>query len=52
VLSFVSESDRSMLSGIAHDPIQRDIFTPIFFGATVHIPLQADIVEPGRLAGS
>jgi L-aminoadipate-semialdehyde dehydrogenase len=27
-----------MLSGIAHDPIQRDIFTPIFFGATIHVP--------------
>lgn len=27
-----------MLSGIAHDPIQRDIFTPIFFGASIYIP--------------
>lgn len=27
-----------MLSGIAHDPIQRDIFTPIFLGATLHVP--------------
>lgn len=30
----LSENDTfTMLSGIAHDPIQRDIFTPLFFGA-------------------
>ena len=27
-----------MLSGIAHDPIQRDVFTPIYFGASIYIP--------------
>ncbi len=47
----LSATDRfSMLSGIAHDPIQRDIFTPIFFGATIFVPQSSDIVEPGRLA--
>lgn len=40
----------SMLSGIAHDPIQRDVFTPIFFGATIHIPDASDILNPGALA--
>eukprot|EP00040_Diaphanoeca_grandis_P023592 m.128593 g.128593 ORF g.128593 m.128593 type:complete len:1288 (+) comp29345_c3_seq1:30-3893(+) len=40
----------SMLSGIAHDPIQRDIFTPIFYGATICIPDASDILEPGALA--
>ena len=40
----------SMLSGIAHDPIQRDVFTPIFFGAAIHIPDAADIGNPGALA--
>eukprot|EP01116_Phalansterium_solitarium_P003577 TRINITY_DN1439_c0_g1_i1.p1 TRINITY_DN1439_c0_g1~~TRINITY_DN1439_c0_g1_i1.p1 ORF type:complete len:1931 (+),score=838.25 TRINITY_DN1439_c0_g1_i1:91-5883(+) len=40
----------SMCSGIAHDPLQRDIFTPLFFGAAVYIPSQDDIVTPGRLA--
>lgn len=40
----------TMLSGIAHDPIQRDIFTPIFFGAELHIPTADDIGTPGRLA--
>ncbi|GJJ06092.1 putative NRPS-like protein biosynthetic cluster [Clathrus columnatus] len=45
--------DRSkftMLSGIAHDPIQRDMFTPLFFGAELHVPTTGDIGIPGRLA--
>lgn len=40
----------TMLSGIAHDPIQRDIFTPLFLGAELHIPTAEDIGTPGRLA--
>ncbi|KAJ8480756.1 hypothetical protein ONZ45_g15549 [Pleurotus djamor] len=39
-----------MLSGIAHDPIQRDMFTPLFFGAELHVPTADDIGTPGRLA--
>lgn len=39
-----------MCSGIAHDPLQRDIFTPIFFGAKIYIPLEEDIGTPGALA--
>ncbi len=31
----------AMLSGIAHDPIQRDLFTPLFFGARLYIPSEA-----------
>ena len=47
----LSEKDRfTMLSGIAHDPIQRDIFTPLFFGAELHVPTAEDIGRPGRLA--
>lgn len=45
-----SESRYTMLSGIAHDPIQRDIFTPLFLGASLHIPTADDIGTPGRLA--
>ncbi|KAL2866587.1 L-aminoadipate-semialdehyde dehydrogenase [Aspergillus lucknowensis] len=33
----------TMLSGIAHDPIQRDIFTPLFLGAQVLVPASEDI---------
>ncbi|KAK5132690.1 hypothetical protein LTR08_008734 [Meristemomyces frigidus] len=40
----LSEKDRfSMLSGIAHDPIQRDIFTPLFLGASLIVPSSEDI---------
>ncbi|KAK9727639.1 large subunit of alpha-aminoadipate reductase [Basidiobolus ranarum] len=47
----LSDKDHfTMLSGIAHDPIQRDIFTPLFLGAELHIPTSEDIGIPGRLA--
>lgn len=40
----MNEKERfSMLSGIAHDPIQRDIFTPLFLGATLVVPPAEDI---------
>lgn len=40
----LSESDRfTMLSGIAHDPIQRDFFTPLFLGAQLLVPSKNDI---------
>lgn len=40
----LSENDKfSMLSGIAHDPIQRDIFTPLFLGAQLIVPPAEDI---------
>lgn len=47
----LSDKDKfTMLSGIAHDPIQRDIFTPLFLGAQLIIPTSDDIGTPGRLA--
>ncbi|KAJ3399369.1 large subunit of alpha-aminoadipate reductase [Chytriomyces hyalinus] len=47
----LSNAERfTMLSGIAHDPIQRDIFTPLFLGAQLHIPTSSDIATPGQLA--
>jgi amino acid adenylation domain-containing protein len=46
-----NQSDRfSMLSGLSHDPLIRDIFTPLTLGATLCIPQQQDIETPGRLA--
>lgn len=40
----LSENDKfTMLSGIAHDPIQRDIFTPLFLGAQLLVPSREDI---------
>lgn len=40
----------TMLLGIAHDPIQRDMFTPLFLGAQLLIPTADDIGTPGQLA--
>ena len=46
----LDENDRfTMLSGIAHDPIQRDIFTPLFLGAQLLVPSKEDI-QHERLA--
>ncbi|KAF5864689.1 large subunit of alpha-aminoadipate reductase [Aspergillus alliaceus] len=46
----LNPNDRfTMLSGIAHDPIQRDIFTPLFLGAQLLVPAREDI-QNERLA--
>ncbi|KAG6355884.1 hypothetical protein INS49_015268 [Diaporthe citri] len=46
----LSETDRfTMLSGIAHDPIQRDIFTPLYLAATIVCP-PAEVITYGLLA--
>ncbi|WP_248277581.1 non-ribosomal peptide synthetase [Brasilonema sp. UFV-L1] len=47
----LNQSDRfAMLSGLSHDPLLRDIFTPLSLGATLCIPKQQDIETPGQLA--
>ncbi len=47
----LSAADRfSMLSGLAHDPLHRDLFTPLQLGAAVVIPDPETMEEPGRLA--
>lgn len=46
----VSGNDRvSLLSGLAHDPVLRDIFLPLTSGATLAIPAPAAIRDPRRL---
>jgi len=47
----LNENDRfSMLSGLGHDPLLRDIFTALCIGATVYIPSEQDIINhPGLL---
>ena len=45
-----SDKDRfTMLSGLSHDPLLRDIFTPLSIGAALLIPSQDMITEPGAL---
>jgi len=47
----LNNSDRfSMLSGLSHDPLLRDIFTPLWIGATLVIPDPGHILAPGCLA--
>ncbi|HZG52296.1 MAG TPA: amino acid adenylation domain-containing protein, partial [Pyrinomonadaceae bacterium] len=44
------DTDRfTMLSGLSHDPLHRDIFTPLLLGATLCIPDPDDIGAPGKL---
>ena len=47
----LSSVDRfSMLSGLAHDPLQRDMFTAIWLGATICVPDTRQIGTAGWLA--
>ena len=38
-----------MLSGLSHDPLLRDIFTPLVLGATLHVPETEFLTDPDRL---
>jgi amino acid adenylation domain-containing protein len=40
----------SALSGVAHDPFLRDILTPVWCGASVHLPDTETVRDPDRLA--
>ena len=40
----------SLLSGIAHDPVLRDIFTPLSLGASLHVPAPDVRESPEALA--
>ena len=47
----VTSADRfTMLSGLAHDPLQRDMFWPAWTGATLVVPDPSQIATPGWLA--
>ncbi|MCB0122924.1 MAG: amino acid adenylation domain-containing protein, partial [Caldilineaceae bacterium] len=39
----------SLLSGLAHDPLQRDIFTALWVGAQIHVPDGERLWQPGYL---
>ncbi len=44
----LDENDRyAMFSGLSHDPLQKDIFTPLCFGATICVPDPNEIASPG-----
>ncbi|HEY0604992.1 MAG TPA: AMP-binding protein, partial [Herpetosiphonaceae bacterium] len=47
----LTSGDRfSMLSGLAHDPLLRDVFAPLTIGATLCIPAPEIVAEPQQLA--
>ena len=47
----LTQDDRySLLSGLAHDPLQRDLFTPLCLGATLVIPDPDRLFEAGAIA--
>lgn len=39
----------SLLSGLSHDPMLRDVFTPLSSGATLHLPPQRVMSDTGAL---
>jgi len=45
-----AEDRFSLLSALAHDPLQRDIFTPLYLGAAIIIPDPEEIPVAGCLA--
>jgi amino acid adenylation domain-containing protein len=48
----LSAGDRfSLLSGLAHDPLLRDVFAPLAVGGSIAIPDAGEIGTPGWLAG-
>ncbi|MFY0729819.1 amino acid adenylation domain-containing protein [Pseudomonas sp. NFX15] len=40
----------SLLSGLGHDPVYRDVFTPLSIGAKVIIAAQSTVINPSALA--
>lgn len=46
----LGENDRfTLLSGLSHDPVMRDVFTPLSIGASLSIPSQRTIYSPRDL---
>jgi amino acid adenylation domain-containing protein len=47
----LTSADRfTLLSSLAHDPLQRDLFTPFYLGAELVVPDPEDLEVPGRIA--
>ncbi|MFP3939248.1 MAG: amino acid adenylation domain-containing protein [Thermoanaerobaculia bacterium] len=45
------DESHTLLSGLAHDPLVRDVFSPLQLGATLCVPPADDILHPDRLSG-
>ncbi len=49
-VGLVGEDRHTLLSGLAHDPLQRDLFTTLASGAALYIPDPEQLGMPGYLA--
>ncbi|QVM89484.1 amino acid adenylation domain-containing protein [Pseudomonas entomophila] len=47
---FTRDERFSMVSGLGHDPVYRDVFTPLSIGARIACPAQATLTDPQALA--
>lgn len=47
---FTRDERFSMVSGLGHDPVYRDVFTPLSIGAQIVCPAQATLTDPQALA--
>ncbi len=47
---FSSEERFGVLSGLSHDPLLRDLFTPLWVGAQLHLPDGDRLAAPGYLS--
>ncbi|MEG0860678.1 MAG: amino acid adenylation domain-containing protein [Pseudomonas sp.] len=47
---FTRDDCFSLLSGLGHDPVYRDVFTPLSIGATIICPAQSTLINPAALA--
>ena len=47
--AFTRQDRFAMLSGLAHDPLLRDVFTPLWVGATLCVPEPEDLASPSRM---
>ncbi|MEV0627861.1 amino acid adenylation domain-containing protein [Nonomuraea wenchangensis] len=48
--ALTSDDRFALLAGLAHDPLLRDVWTPLALGATLHVPAQDRVRDPARLA--
>jgi amino acid adenylation domain-containing protein len=48
-LAVTERSRFSMLSGLGHDPILRDVFVPLSTGAQLHVPPHTTVLDPVKL---
>ncbi|CAM3840104.1 Linear gramicidin synthase subunit C [Pseudomonas reidholzensis] len=47
---FTADDCFSLVSGLGHDPVYRDVFTPLSIGAKIICPAQATLIDPAALA--